>query len=300
MHVLVSGSTGLVGSALVARLAGAGHEPVRLVRSNVRAATKELVHWEPTAGFIEAAGLEGLDAVVHLAGENIASGRWTPARKALIRESRVQGTALLCQTLAHASRPPSVLVSASAIGVYGDRGDELLTERSAAGTGFLAEVCTAWEAATEPARQRGIRVVNLRIGVVLSRAGGALARMLTPFRLGLGGVIGSGRQYMSVISLADLVEVILHVINQPACQGPVNAVCPEPVTNRQFTKALGEALSRPTLLPMPAFAARLALGEMADALLLCSARVLPEKLLAGGYAFQHATAQQALRHALGR
>jgi hypothetical protein len=238
--------------------------------------------------------------VVHLAGENIASGRWNAVRKARIRESRVRGTQLLCEALSHAAKPPGVLVSASAIGIYGDRGDELLTEASPPGRGFLPEVCAAWEAATEPARARGIRVVNLRIGVVLSRNGGALASMLTPFKLGLGGVIGSGRQYMSVISLDDLVAAILQVIKDPGYKGPVNAVCPDPVTNRQFTKALGGALGRPTLFPMPAFAARALFGEMADALLLASGRVLPERLLAGGFQFQQADVDAALAKALSR
>ncbi len=243
--------------------------------------------------------LEGVDAVVHLAGENIAE-RWTAAKKARIRDSRVKGTQLLCETLTRLSSPPKVLVSASAIGYYGDRGEETLTDDSPPGRGFLPEVCRAWEAATEPARQQGLRVVQLRLGVVLSVAGGALAKMLPPFRLGLGGVLGSGRQYMSWIALDDVVGTLQHAVVTDALQGPTNAVAPRAVTNQEFTKTLGKVLGRPTAMPLPAFAARLMFGEMADELLLASARVQPTKLLASGYQFRYPELAEALRHLLAR
>jgi uncharacterized protein (TIGR01777 family) len=299
MNILVSGSTGLVGTALIPVLTGAGHEVVRLVRSKARNASKELVGWDPASNFIDAAGLEGIEAVVHLAGEPIA-GRWNAAKKTRIRDSRVQGTRLLCDALAQLARPPAPLVCASAIGFYGDRGDELLTETSAAGTDFLAEVCREWESACDPAREKGIRVVNLRFGVILSPHGGALAKMLTPFKLGGGGVIGSGRQFMSCISIDDCVSAIVHALTNTAVAGPVNVVGPQPVTNREFTKTLGKVLGRPTVLPMPAFMARILFGEMADALLLSSSRVDPKKLRDTGYQFQHAALEAALRHVLSR
>jgi uncharacterized protein (TIGR01777 family) len=249
------------------------------------------------AGTIDASALEGVDAVVHLAGENIAQ-RWTSSQKAKIRDSRIKGTQLLCETLARLSSPPKVLVSASAIGYYGDRGEQILTEDSPLGRGFLAEVCRGWEAATEPARQRGLRVVPLRFGVVLSPAGGALAKMLPPFRLGLGGMVGSGRQYMSWIALDDVVGAIQHAIVTDTLQGPTNAVAPQAVTNQEFTKTLGKALGRPTVFPLPAFAARLMFGEMADELLLASTRVQPAKLLGSGYRFRYPELEDALRHVL--
>ena len=299
MRVAVSGSTGFVGSEVVASLSTAGHEVVRLVRRDP-APGERAVRWDPMKREVDAAGLEGLDAVVHLAGENIASGRWTAARKAAIRDSRVNGTRLLCDALAGLTRPPKLLVCASAIGIYGDRGEELLTEESPPGTGYLAEVCREWEAASEPAARKGIRVVALRIGMVLSPRGGALARMLPPFRAGLGGVIGSGRQYVSWIALDDLVGIVLHALQPGELHGPVNAVAPRPVTNRELTGALGKALSRPTLLPVPAFALRLAVGEMADALLLASARVVPRRLEETGYRFRFPELPAALRHLLGK
>ncbi len=300
MNVLVSGSTGLVGTALIPILTATGREVIRLVRSNSRNPSKELIGWNPEANYIDAAGMEGLDAIVHLAGEPIASGRWSPMKKARIRDSRIRGTQLLCEALAHTARPPKVLACASAIGFYGDRSDEVLVEASSSGEGFLAEVCRDWEAATEPARRKGIRVVNLRFGVILSRHGGALAKMLTPFKMGVGGIIGSGRQYMSCIALDDCVGAILHALMQDSLSGPVNVVGPTPVTNGEFTKTLGKILGRPTILPMPAFAARLAFGEMADELLLCSNRVEPKKLLESGFPFQYPTVDLALRHALGK
>ena len=246
-------------------------------------------------------GSRAFDAVVHLAGENIASGRWNAARKAAIRDSRVNGTRFLCDALAGLARPPKTLVCASAVGYYGDRGEERLTEESPPGTGFLAEVCREWEAASAPAARKGIRVVALRIGMVLSPKGGALARMLPLFRAGLGGVIGGGRQYVSWVALDDLPGIILHALQRDDLRGPVNAVAPRPVTNREFTEALGKVLSRPTPLPVPAFALRLAVGgEMADALLLSSARGIPRRLEETGYRFRFAELSAALRHLLGK
>lgn len=300
MRVAITGSTGLVGSEVVTVLSAAGHEVVRLVRRVPAPGGKAVLRWDPVKREVDAAGLEGLDAVVHLAGENIASGRWNAVRKAAIRASRVNGTRLLCDALAGLARPPKVLVCASAIGYYGDRGEEPLTEESSPGTGFLPEVCREWEAASAPAARMGIRVVTLRIGVVLSPKGGALARMLPLFRVGLGGVIGGGRQYVSWVALDDLVGIVLHALQSGELRGPVNAVAPVPVTNRELTVALGRVLSRPTLLPVPAFALRLAVGEMADALLLASTRVAARRLEETRYRFRFPELPAALTHLLGK
>ena len=299
MKILVTGSSGLVGRALVAFLAAGGHEVTRLVRSTPGPGAGQ-IHWDPNVGSIDTTRLEGLEAVVHLAGESIATGRWAAEKKARIRDSRVKGTRLLSDSLARLALPPSAMVSASAIGYYGDRGDDILREESGRGTGFLAEVCSEWEAATESAVQKGIRVVHLRIGLVLSAVGGALATMLFPFRMGLGGVIGSGKQFMSWIAIDDLVAGIAYALTTDALRGPVNAVAPHPITNREFTRTLGRVLSRPTLFPMPAFAARLAFGEMADELLLSSTRVEPARLSSAGYRFRYPTLEGALRHLLGK
>jgi uncharacterized protein (TIGR01777 family) len=301
MRVAVSGSTGLVGSEVVTVLSGAGHEVFRLVRRAPAPGETSVLRWDPEKGEVDAAGLEGLDAVVHLAGENVGSGRWTAARKAAIRDSRVKGTRLLCDTLAGLARPPKTLVCASAIGIYGNRGEDALTEESPADAGFLPGVCREWEEASGPAARKGIRVVALRIGMVLSPKGGALSRMLPLFRAGLGGVIGDGRQYVSWVALDELPPIILHVLQYGDLSGPVNAVAPRPVSNREFTEALGKALSRPTPLPVPAFALRLAVGrEMADTLLLASARVVPRRLEETGYPFLYPELGGALRHLLGK
>jgi hypothetical protein len=256
------------------------------------------IAWDPDSGVIEKDRLDGFDAVVHLAGDNIASERWTDSKKAKIRTSRIKGTRLLCDSLATLTNPPSVIVSASAIGYYGDRADEYLSEESTAGSGFLAEVCRDWEAACGPARDAGIRVANLRIGVVLSPAGGALKKMLAPFQMGAGGRLGSGKQYMSWICIDDVTGAIHHVLTHEQLDGPINAVAPNPVSNNQFTAALGTALIRPTIVPVPGFAAHLLLGEMADALLLSSARVNPRKLLESGYKFRHPELLPMLREML--
>ncbi len=290
----VSGASGLIGSAVVRRLESDGHEVRRLVRRRPPVGAAD-VFWEPATGVIDAAGLEALDAVVHLAGENIADGRWTAERKALIRTSRVEGTRLLCEALARLRQPPRVLIAASAVGFYGDRGDEPLTEDSPPGTGFLPEVCTAWEAATEPAQAAGIRVVNLRIGVVLSAAGGALARMLPALKSGLGGRVGNGRQYMSWIWLGDLVAAIGHLIDADGVAGPVNGVAPNPVTNAEFVETLGRLLHRPALVPLPAFMVRLLFGEMGQTLLLEGCRVLPARLQSCGFSFAKPDVESALR-----
>ncbi len=294
MRIVVTGSSGFIGSALVSSFTSAGHTVTRLVRREPK--DGELL-WNPATNSIDAAGLEGHDAAVHLAGENIA-GRWSPAKKAGIKESRVKGTRLLAETLARLAKAPKVLVSASAIGYYGDRGDAVVREDSSSGSGFLAEVAREWEAATQPAALKGIRVVNLRIGVVLSPRGGALAQMLLPFKFGLGGKIGTGRQYMSWIALDELLHVIQHALGTETLKGPANAVSPKPVTNLEFTKTLGRVLGRPTIFPMPAFAARALFGEMADELLLGSTRVEPVRLLASGYQFRYPDLEGALRHLL--
>jgi uncharacterized protein (TIGR01777 family) len=301
MKVIVTGATGLVGRALVRSLLSDGHEVTRLVRGEAqgfRAPGTRAVHWEPYKGEINARELEGRDAAVHLAGDPIASGRWDEEKKRRILESRVKGTHLLAETLAGLSEKPRVLVSASAIGFYGDRGEEVLHEESASGEDFLSEVCREWEKATLAASQAGIRVVHLRIGIVLSAEGGALSKMLTPFKLGLGGRVGSGRQYMSWLTLDDLVSIIRRALEDEHLRGPVNAVAPNPATNAEFTKTLGRVLGRPTFLPLPAFAARLAFGEMADALLLSSARVAPTRLQEAGYQFRHPELEGALRYVL--
>jgi uncharacterized protein (TIGR01777 family) len=294
MKVLVTGASGLIGGALCAALASDGHQVVRLVRRPPQGTAE--AQWDPLA--VNPAPFEGGDAVVHLAGENIAGGRWSAARKSRIVNSRVQGTETLATSLARTNQRPKVLVSASAIGYYGSRGDEVLTEASAAGAGFLAETCRQWEAATQPAVAAGIRVVLVRTGLVLSPRGGALAKMLTPFRLGVGGRVGTGRQWWSWISLEDEVDLMLHALTNASLRGPVNAAAPNPVTNAEFTRILGRVLRRPTLFPVPAFAVRLMFGEMGEELLLASQRVQPAAALASGFRFAYADLEGALRSLL--
>ncbi|HET6374344.1 MAG TPA: TIGR01777 family oxidoreductase [Candidatus Polarisedimenticolia bacterium] len=298
MRILVSGASGLVGSALLPALAADGHVVTRLTRSRPPAGGES--SWDPEHGLLDVSALDGVEAVVHLAGQNIASGRWTQKTKTLIRESRVKGTRLLAQSLAKLQSPPHTLICASAIGYYGSRGDEILDETSAPGDDFLASVCRDWEEAAQTAARSGIRVVILRFGVILSTRGGALAKMLTPFRIGAGGVVGDGRQYMSWIDIDDVVGVIQHALRDETLAGPVNTVSPRCVTNREFTKTLGAVLSRPTLFPMPAFVARALFGEMADALLLSSVRVAPARLTAAGFRFKHPELAESLKHLLGR
>jgi uncharacterized protein (TIGR01777 family) len=299
VDVLVSGASGLIGTALSRTLVGGGHRVVRLRRGGTT--EPDDIGWDPGAGRIDAPALEDLDAVVHLAGESIGEKRWTDDEKRRIRESRTRGTSLLVGALASRDRKPRVLVSASAIGYYGDRGEERLTEQSAPGDDFLAGVCAQWEAATTPAADAGIRVVNVRSGVVLARNGGALARMLLPFRLGLGGRVGPGTQYMSWISIDDEVNAIVHAIEKDAVRGPMNAVGPNPVTNREFTSTLAHVLHRPALLPTPLAPLKAWYGpELVESLLLFSQRVEPSALRGTGYEFRHPSLEAALRAVLDR
>jgi hypothetical protein len=295
MNVAVTGSTGLVGSALVVALEAAGHTVRPMVRREVRNANE--IRWSPASRAIEASKLGGVDAVVHLAGKNIAC-RWNDSVKRELRDSRVKSTQLLAETLSGLEHKPQVLVSASAIGVYGDRGEKIVDEESDPGEGFLADLCQDWEQANEAAWEAGIRVVQLRIGVILSGKGGALAKMLPPFKLGGGGVVGSGNQYMSWIALDDVVNIIQFALDNDHVHGALNTVAPEPVTNREFTKTLGRVLKRPTIVPMPAFAARMAFGEMADELLLSSTRVSSARLREAGFEFAFPKLEPALEHVI--
>ena len=297
MRIAITGASGLIGGALVRALQARGDEVLRLVRREAQGADE--VRWDPAAKTVESARLEGLDAVVHLSGENIADGRWTDAKKARLRSSRVDSTRFLSETLASLARKPAVLVSASAVGYYGDRGDAWLTEAAPPASDFFGQLSVEWEAAAAHAAHAGIRVVHPRTGVVLSPAGGALAKMLLPFELGVGGKVGSGRQYFSWITLDDAVGALEHVLARGDLVGAVNLDAPEPVTNTELTKTLGRVLGRPTLVPVPALALRIAFGEAADAL-LASARMRPERLLATGYAFRFPELEGALRHVLGR
>lgn len=307
MRVAITGASGFIGGALCARLEGAGHQVLRLVRATAGSVTAgttagaggAIARWDPERGWADTDDIQGCAAVVHLAGENVGVGRWSGAKKARIRESRERGTGALVQALARLAEPPPVLVSASAIGWYGDRGDEVLTEESAFGTGFLADVCRRWEAATEPASRAGIRVVLARTGIVLDRRGGALRRQLLPFRLGLGGPLGSGRQWVSWITLADEVSALVHLVGQGELGGPVNLTAPRPVTAAEFARTLGRAMRRPAFLPVPSAAISLALGgERARELVLASQRVCPERLTASGFVFDHPELRTALEAAL--
>ena len=293
MKILLTGAAGLVGRALTPALTAAGHTVVKLSRGGAAPS------WNPAAGSCDAAELAGCEGVIHLAGEGIADGRWTAAKMQRIRDSRVNGTKLLCETLARLPTPPQVLLSASAIGWYGDRGAEELSETAAPGAGFLADVCQRWELATQPLAATGARVVNTRIGVVISRDGGALKKMLLPFQLGVGGILGGGKQYMSWIAIDDIVGALLHLLKTDV-RGPVNLTAPTPLSNYGFMKTLGKVLGRPTIFPLPAFAARLAFGKMADEILLTGQRVLPKQLQAGGYQFRYPDLETALKHVLGK
>jgi len=302
MHVLISGASGLIGSSLAPRLLAGGHTVSRLVRAARGGAgaggVGATIPWDPDAGILDPSRLSGVDAIVHLSGESIAAGRWTEKRRERIRNSRIRTTRLLAETLARMNPRPAVLVHASAVGYYGDRGQDLLTEASGPGSGFLADLCRDWEAASMPAQDAGVRVARLRIAPAIGPNGGMLAAILPIFRLGLGGRLGSGRQWMPWVSLEDLLLILSKALTDGSMRGSINATAPEPITNAAFTRALGRALHRPTLLPAPAFALRLALGAMADELLLASQRVVPEALLLGGFRFAHPRLEDALRAAL--
>ncbi len=299
-RVLVSGASGLIGTALLPTLKNSGAQIVRLSRSGSPAPShdEQLIQWDPGQP-LPADLVSGFDAVIHLAGESIAGG-WTEEKKKKIRDSRLIGTRNLAQALAQTRRKPQMFICGSAIGYYGDRGDELLNESSKAGQGFLSDICREWEASTQPAIDAGIPTVHLRTGIVLSAKGGALAKMLTPFKLGAGGRIGSGRQWMSWIDMQDMVGAIHHMLKNDLTHGPVNMVAPKPVTNAEFTKTLASVLSRPAIFPMPAFAVNLAFGEMGEALLLGSQRVEPTKLVTGGYPFRFKTLRDSLESILKR
>jgi uncharacterized protein (TIGR01777 family) len=291
MKIAIAGASGLVGSAFVPSLEADGIEVTRMVRDSPKA---NEIEWHPNQDEMDPAKLAGFDAIVNLAGENIAEGRWTDEKKKKIHDSRVHGTHLLSEAMAKLSTRPRVFLCASATGIYGDRGDDILDEQSESGGGFLAGVCREWEKATDPAANAGVRVVNLRFGPIVARNGGLLEKMLTPFKMGLGGKVGSGKQYVSWVAIDDVVDAMRQALNDESIRGPVNVVSPNPVTNEEFTKALGNALNRPTALAMPAFAARLAFGEMADEMLLVSQRVVPKKLTAAGFKFQCPELRNAL------
>ena len=292
----MSGATGLIGSALAQRLTRDGHEVVPLVRRPPRSGER-LIAWDPERGTIDRAALAGCDVVVHLAGENVF-GRWTAAKKRRIRESRVVGTRLVSEAIAALERPPGVFLAASAVGYYGDRGAAELTEQTPPGDDFLAQVARDWEAATAPAARAGIRVVNLRFGVVLATSGGALAKMLPPFRLGLGGPIGNGAQYFPWIALEDVLGAILHVLANESLSGPVNVTAPHPLTQLEFVRTLGRVLRRPAVLPVPPVALRIVFGRAAAAMMGSGQRALPARLIASGYRFRFSELEPALRHLL--
>ncbi len=297
MKILISGASGLVGTHLIPTLLAKGHEIYKLVRKTPKSSDE--IQWEAEKGFSETeqAKLENFDAVMHLAGDNVASENWSDEKKRKIKDSRVVGTRVLVDALKRAQNPPKIFVSASATGFYGNRKDEILTEDSRQGAGFLTDVCTAWEDEIEKAEEFA-RVVFLRIGVVLAKDGGALEKMLMPFKFGVGGTIGSGKQWMSWIALDDLIKLIHFALENETLRGAVNAVAPNPVTNEEFTKMLGKALHRPTVLPIPTFAIKLMFGEMGETLLLQGARVLPKRLLDAGFEFQFSNLEEAMEHVL--
>ena len=296
MNVLITGASGLIGKALQRALVEKGHELLLAGRGEPDASNK--VKWSVVDGFVDVERLEGLDAVIHLAGENVSGLRWTDEKKKAIRDSRVQGTKSVVGGLAQLKNKPKVFVTGSAIGFYGDRGAEEMTEASHSGETFLAEVCREWESESRRAEDLGIRTVLLRTGIILSKDGGALSAMLTPFKLGVGGVVGSGKQWMSWVALPDVVRIIEFALENADLRGAVNVVAPNPVTNEQFTKRLGEVLYRPTFLPLPEFAVNFVFGEMGDALLLDSTRVVPKRLLDAGFEFRYRDLKTALTDAL--
>lgn len=298
MKILIGGASGFVGRELTKSLTRHGHRVVRLVRRATESVDE--IAWDPAAGRLDAEELEGVDAVVNLSGENVGAGRWTARRREAILRSRIDATRTLVGAIQKMKRKPAALVSASATGFYGDRGDEELTEASPIGHGFLPEVCLIWETHAEGAVRAGVRTVLLRFGVVLGGEGGALAKMLPVFRLGLGGRMGDGRQWMSWVAIDDVIGAIEHALANPAVKGPINVTAPQPVTNADFAATLGRVLGRPAFVPAPAFALRLVFGAMADEALLASARVRPERLGRTGYAFRYPTLEPALRSVLGR
>jgi len=292
MKIAIAGASGLVGSALIPALTADGAAVTRLVRSAPKAGE---IEWHPNQVELNPQSLEGFEVIVNLAGENIAGGRWTDEQKRKIRDSRVSGTHLLSEAIAKLNDKVKAFICASATGIYGDRDDEPLDEQSESGGGFLAGVCREWEKACEPAIKAGVRVVNLRLGPILARNGGMLAKLLTPFKMGMGGKVGSGKQYISWVGLDDVVNAIKLAINDPGIRGPLNIVSPNPVTNEEFTRTLGHVLNRPTAFAVPAFAARLAFGEMADEMLLTSQKVIPKKLMSIGFEFQYPELEAAMR-----
>lgn len=299
--IAIAGSSGMVGQALCEALLENGWQVFALVRPETDSKSNiETVAWEPGEGDLDPEKLDGLDAVVHLGGANIADGRWTEARKALIRDSRVLSTKLLSEAMAACKNPPSCFVCASAVGFYGDCGDVEVTEDHPGGEGFLAEVARDWEAACQPAKDAGIRVVHARLAMVLAKAGGALAKMIPPFKLGLGGTMGSGAQYMGWVSIEDAVNGIRFCLENEGLFGPANICAPNPVTNKEFTKLLGKQLGRPTILQIPKPAARITMGEMADEMLFASCRAIPSALLRAGYDFSHPTLEKAFASLLTR
>ncbi len=295
MKVAITGSSGLIGTSLVSFLSEKSVTVSKILRENPK---DDNISWKPEDGDWNSAFTGGVDGIVHLAGENIASGKWTRKKKEKIRNSRIEGTKKLCEHILKLPTPPSVLVCASAIGYYGNRGVEFLNEGSSRGSGFLPDVCLGWEEAAESVSKAGVRVVSVRFGIVLSKDGGALAKMMTPFKMGMGGKIGSGAQYMSWVAMDDVTGAIYHTLVTGSLKGPVNVTAPNPVTNKEFTNTLGEVLKRPAVVPMPAFAAKLAFGEMANDLLLASTKVAPKRLSDSGYEFQYPELENALRHIL--